>query len=75
MHYKTVEGELGVAVFELIIFSGVHFQTLVAFHPPRLYSPNGSTQAFPYLSLAKHMARACRDRVRKWYEEEMGFCR
>ena len=53
MNYKTVEGELGVAVFELIIFSGVHFQTLVALHPPRLYSPNGSTQAFPYLSLAQ----------------------
>ena len=38
MNYKTVEGELGVAGFRVIIFSGVHFQTLVAVHPPRLYS-------------------------------------
>jgi len=32
-HCPTVEGEMGVVVVYLIIFSEVHFWTLVAVHP------------------------------------------
>ena len=48
--HSTVEGEFGVASF-LIIFSGVHFQALVAVHPcPSCTASNCHRRAKPILA-------------------------